>query len=44
MARFLGKIDIFEETVEPWDCYRERLDEYFLANEVADEKRVPALL
>ena len=44
MASFIGKIDSFDEATEPWPCYKERLDQYYLANEVADDKKVPALL
>ena len=44
MAFQIGKIDCFEESSETWTCYKERLDQYFLANEVQDQKKVPALL
>lgn len=44
MAFQIGKIDCFDGNVETWNCYKERLDQYFLANEVADNKQVAALL
>lgn len=40
----IGKIDIYEQSSESWTCYQERLDQYFVANEVANDKKVPALL
>ena len=40
----IGKIDVFDETQESWASYTERLEQYFIANEVADNKKVPALL
>lgn len=43
MAR-VGKINVFEDEHELWQCYKERLDQYFIANDVKDEKKVPALL
>ena len=44
MAFFIGKIGPYEESAKPWTCYQERLDQYFLVNEIEDEKKVPALL
>ena len=38
MAQILGKIDCFDETVEIWPIYIERLDQYFAVNESAEEK------
>lgn len=40
----IGKVDVFEPGTESWTCYNERLDQYFVANEVANDKKVPALL
>ena len=40
----LGKIECFDETLEPWDTYIERVEQYFKANEVQDEKKAPAIL
>ena len=40
----IGKIDIYEQSSESWTCYQERLDQYFVANEVANDKKGPALL
>lgn len=37
----IGKIDVFDEN---WATYIERLEQYFIANNIADNKRVPALL
>jgi hypothetical protein len=44
MAGRIGRIEPFDEGVESWDCYSERLGQYFIVNDVADEKQVPALL
>ena len=44
MAGYIGKIDPFDENIENWTSYTERLEQYFEANEIANEKRVPALL
>lgn len=44
MASFIGKMDSYDEATEPWPCYQERLDQYFLVNEIANDKKVPALL
>ena len=44
MASFIGKIDPYDEATEPWPCYKERLDQYFVVNEINDQKKVPALL
>jgi len=38
------RIDSFDSNVESWDAYSERLGQYFICNEIADEKKVPALL
>ncbi|KAH3788552.1 hypothetical protein DPMN_166697 [Dreissena polymorpha] len=38
MATFIGKIDIFDDSTESRNCYSERLEEYFTANEIANEK------
>lgn len=44
MAALIGKIDTYDETIEPWESYVERLDQYFLANEIDNDKKVPSLL
>ena len=43
MAGFIGKIDAFEESTEDWSTYIERVDRYFIANDVNGDKKVPAL-
>ncbi len=40
----IGKIDCFDETIEQWPVYVERLRMYFVVNDVPEEKHVPALL
>ena len=40
----IGRIGEFNSQVESWDSYSERLEQYFLCNEIANEKKVPALL
>ena len=46
MAKFksIGRIDCFDNGVETWTSYSERLENYFVCNDVQNEKRVPALL
>lgn len=46
MASFglIGRIDPFDETIESWGNYVERLDQYFEANEVDNTKKVSSLL
>lgn len=41
MATFaIGKIGNFDDGVETWEDYAERLQQYYLANEVANDKKV----
>ena len=40
----IGKIDSFDDGIEDWPTYVERIEQYFVANEVSDEKRVASLL
>ena len=35
----IGRIEPFEEQEGTWDQYQERLEQYFIANDVADDKR-----
>ncbi|XP_069129175.1 uncharacterized protein [Argopecten irradians] len=44
MSGRIGRIDPFNEGLESWDAYSERLGQYFICNEVKAEKKVPALL
>lgn len=45
MATFaIGKIGNFDDGVETLGDYAEHLQKYYLANEVANDKKVPALL
>ena len=41
---YIGKIEPFDDSVESWNSYVERLEQYFTINEIDDEKKVPALL
>ena len=40
MAGYIGKIEPFEK----WSSYQERLEEYFAVNDIANDKKVSALL
>ncbi|CAB4009320.1 Hypothetical predicted protein [Paramuricea clavata] len=40
----MGSVSIDYETRDDWTAYIERVEQYFLANNVADDKRVPVLL
>ena len=44
MAAYIGKIEAFDETIEPWSSYFERLGQYFKANKVDDSLKVASLL
>ena len=44
IAGFICKIDAFEESAEDWSTYIERVDQYFIANDVNGDKKVPTLL
>ena len=43
-VRSIGEISAFDESVETWEVYTERVDLYFLANGVQDDLKVPSLL
>ena len=40
----IGRIEPFEEKEGIWDQYQERLQQYFITTDVADDKRVPVTL
>ncbi|VDI40352.1 Hypothetical predicted protein [Mytilus galloprovincialis] len=44
MGGYIGKIENFDDGIEQWTSYTERLEQYFAVNEISNEKRVPALL
>ncbi|XP_062620772.1 uncharacterized protein K02A2.6-like [Saccostrea cucullata] len=44
MAGKIGRLEPFDSAVESWDSYHERLEQYFICNEVKSEKKVPVLL
>ncbi|XP_033740319.1 uncharacterized protein K02A2.6-like [Pecten maximus] len=44
MAGKIGRLDTFDTSLESWDSYSERLEQYFICNDIKDEKKVPALL
>lgn len=44
MAGKIGRMDPFDNSVETWDSYQERLEQYFICNDVRNEKKVPVLL
>ena len=45
MANFaIGNISEFSELTETWKSYMERVKQYFMANEISDDRKVPALL
>ena len=39
-----GKIDVFQPEVEEFSAYLERIELYFVANGIADDKQVPVFL
>ena len=45
MANFaIGNIGEFSELTETWKSYTECVKQYFMANEISDDRKVPALL
>jgi hypothetical protein len=40
----IRRIELFEDIVETWTSYTERLEQYFEVNDIAEDKKVPALL
>ena len=40
----IGKLEQYNEKAEDWCSYIERLEMYFKANDVSDEKKVPVLI
>ena len=40
----LGAMDSFNPDTDDWSAYIERLDSFFLANEIKDDKKVAVLL
>ena len=44
MSAFLGNLDVFNENNEDWPSYIERVEQFFLANGVEQDLKVPSLL
>ncbi len=44
MAGYIGKIDAFDNATDDWTLYCERIEQYFKANDIDDDKRVSVLL
>lgn len=44
MALIIGKVGPFDEAVETWESYTDRLGQYFIANDVHNDLKVPSLL
>ena len=42
-ATLIGHVEPFQLGVEDWDQYTERLEQYFIANDIAAEKKVAVL-
>ena len=40
----IGKIESFDETQEKWETYAERVEQFFLANNIDEDRQVPTLL
>ena len=39
----IGKIEAFDETNNDWNAYVERVEQYFFANEIKDNKQVAVM-
>ena len=44
MATFLGSVSVFDADQGDWTAYIERVEQFFVANGVANEARVPTLI
>ena len=44
MATHYGKINEFDSSIEEWDDYIERLNQFFVANEITEETKMKAIL
>jgi len=44
VATLIGHVEPFQLGVEDWDQYTERLEQYFIASEIAAENKVAMLL
>lgn len=44
MAGIIGRMDSFDSAAEDWTTYIERLDQYFVANDIPNSKKVAVLL
>ena len=40
----IGKIEAFDETTDNWDAYVERVEQYFIANEIEKEKHAAVII
>ena len=40
----IGRVEPFQLGVEDWDQYAERLEQYFICNDIADGKKVAVLI
>lgn len=40
----IGRIDPFDYTVESWDNYQERLEQYFFCNDIHNDKKVAVVV
>ena len=40
----IGKINPYDDGLEDWDSYVEKVDQYFTVNEISNEKKVSAIL
>ena len=39
----IGKLVYFDENVETWEAYPERLEQYFIANSIEGDKKSPSI-
>ena len=44
MAAIIEKVEEFDEGKETFTCYLERLDQFFIANDIKDAKAVSVFL
>ena len=44
MAGYIGRIELFDDSLETWASYVERLEQYFALKNIKGEKQVSALL
>ena len=43
-SMLIGNIEAFDETNDNWNAYVERVEQYFMANDIKEDKQVAVIL